>query len=255
MEAGAAEHIDRVISLGGDCEVAAQARRATGSNRAYPFDWWTTPIESVPKLLASRFRHMFEVEYLSKRSDVVPVLDSSYGMTSHIHEFRHGEDFLAYELETISRRLTEKYAFLSARLFEDCSRGTTLFVRRNVAYDPSDGESLRRSVAEICDILGQVCPRYYLLLTGYEPGLSEADHVLQRDVTRYEDARLLGSDRGWDEMVATLPFTFVRQGHSPRLVDLNMTARPPLSRLERLSWAWSEQLRSVASRWRGRRAS
>jgi hypothetical protein len=247
--------IDRVISLGGDCEVAAQARRASGSDRAYPFDWWTTPLESVPRLLTSRFRHVFEVEYLSKRQDVIPVLDSSYGLTSHIHEFRHGEDFLSYDMEAISRRLTEKYRFLSARFFEDCSRGTTLFIRRNVHYDPADRERLERSVSEIRDILGQVCPSFYLLLTGYEPGLSTCERVLQRNVTRYDDAKHLGSDRGWDEMLATLPFSFVRQGNSPGMIDLTSTARPPLSRLERLSWKWREQLLSLAVRVRRRRAS
>lgn len=248
--------IDRVVSLGGDCEVAAQARRATGSDRAYPFDWWTVPVESVPKLLSTRFRHVFEVPYLSKRRDVVPVLDSSYAGTTHIHEFRHGEDFLAYDMELISRRLSEKYAFLGTRLVEDCAQGTTLFVRRKVIYDPPAKDALARSIADICEALDGFCPDWRLLLINYEPGLSASPRVIQRSVVRYDDAHHLGSDRGWDEMVATLPFSLLHHGGRPRLVDLTSTARPPLSRLERLSWFWSEQVARIAGRyWRGARKS
>lgn len=250
--------IDRVISLGGDCEVAAQARRATGSDRAYPLDWWTVPIDTVPSLLTSRFRHVFDVEQISKRNDVVPVLDSSFARTTHIHEFPYGEDFLSYDLETISRRLKEKYVFLSARFFRDCAEGTTLFVRRKVIYDPPESDRLARSVSELCQVIETFCPAWHLLLVNYEPGLSSSDRVLQRTVTRYDDAHHLGSDRGWDEMLATLPFSLVRHGASPRLFDLKSTAGPALSRWERLERFWiarRQKLEESLQRWRREGAS
>jgi len=46
-----------IVSLGGNCEVAHQLRRRFGGERAFPFDWWITPLDVsditvAPALLA-----------------------------------------------------------------------------------------------------------------------------------------------------------------------------------------------------------
>lgn len=43
--------VDRIISLGALCEVAYQARRLSKSSRAYPFDWWDTPLAGLLRAL------------------------------------------------------------------------------------------------------------------------------------------------------------------------------------------------------------
>jgi hypothetical protein len=42
---------DLVISLGTNCEVTFQLRRVFRTERAYPFDWWITPLHVVAALL------------------------------------------------------------------------------------------------------------------------------------------------------------------------------------------------------------
>jgi len=46
---------DRFISLGRTCEVAFHIRRRLGLERAYPFDWWITPLSAIAPLLRSGF--------------------------------------------------------------------------------------------------------------------------------------------------------------------------------------------------------
>jgi hypothetical protein len=214
------------------------------SDRAYPFDWWTTPIESVPKLLATRFEEVFKPEHLIKvpSPDRGTVLKSLFGATTHPHDFRFDEDINPYEAETISNDLSPKYAFLSNRLFEDCARGTTLFIRQKVWHDPDNGDVLAPIVAEIASEIRKFCPSYRLLLLDYAPGLDGFDGVLQRNVTQHSDAKNLGSAKGWREMFASLPVTLASAGKLS-LSDLQWSdPQPPtIARriYRRLSFGWA----------------
>jgi hypothetical protein len=48
--------VDRVIGLGTNCEIAFNLRRCFGFERAYPFDWWFTPLNVVAPILAKPVR-------------------------------------------------------------------------------------------------------------------------------------------------------------------------------------------------------
>jgi hypothetical protein len=220
--------IDRIISLGGKCEVAYQSRRAMSSDRAYPFDWWTTPIEAVPKLLATRFEEVFKPENLTKvpSPDRGTVLKSLFGGTTHPHDFRFDEDIVPYDLETISNDLSPKYAFLSNRMFEDCARGTTLFIRQRVWHDPNEKDALEPIVAEILDELRKISPSHRLLLLDYDPAVAGGEAAIQRHVTQHADAKNLGSAQGWQEMFASLPLTLGRTGKLS-LADLQWSDPQP----------------------------
>lgn len=242
--------IDRIVSLGGKCEVAYQARRLMGAERAYPFDWWTVPVEAIAPNLRSRFEETFKVEHLTKIAspDRGTILKSLYGGTTHPHEFRFGEDIVPYDLGDISRRLTDKYAFLSARFYEDCGQGRTLFVRQSVWHDPQDGATLEPLVGDIAAAIADFCPDWRLLLLDYDPDVSGDGRILQRRVVQYEDAANLGSAKGWDEMIASLPLTFPRQKGRARVADLQESdPRPPtlLKRIGRRFSAFSGAARAA----------
>lgn len=218
------ETVDRMISLGGRCEVAYQIRRATRSGTAYPFDWWVTPLDSVVKVLEGGFEGVFEARHLVRLPDLdgKKALYSSSAGTWHLHEFRHEEDFLSYALDEVERRLRPKYAFLQSRLLEDCGKGRTLFIRQHLRDDPDEPEELRAAVERICAALGAISPWYRLLLLDYPPGL-EGPTVIQRRVTGHPDLTEVGSDRGWDEMLATLPFSIARARRRLDISDLLAT--------------------------------
>ena len=38
---------DEIVSLGNHCRVAYNLRRTFGIARAYPFDWWITPVQAL----------------------------------------------------------------------------------------------------------------------------------------------------------------------------------------------------------------
>lgn len=229
--------VDRIVSLGGMCEVAYQARRLMRSDRAYPFDWWCTPIQSVPGLLAGRCQDQFKPEHIVKVPDFEGkrILISTTPGSSHIHEFPHHENFLAYEVEDISRRLTEKYAFLWSRMLEDCGEGSTLFIRQRMADDRTEADELSALVAEIEAALARVSPRFHLLLLDYEPALAVSERVIQCRVPRYKGAKEFGSDRGWDEMLASLPVSLGRRNGKQGLDDLKPSYDDPRPLPERLA--------------------
>lgn len=230
-------HIDRVISLGGLCEVAFQIRRFVRSDKAYPFDWWITPFASVPKVLEGGLRHVFEPQHLVKVPDYDgrSALYSAFSGTIHLHEFLHGENLLAYDPEEIARRLGPKYAFLQSRLIEECASGTTLFIRQHLPRDPDDPDELRRLVLRTCDAIEAICPSYRLVLVDYEPEMELPETVLRRRAVRYADCNDLGSKRGWAEMFAGLPFSFRRRHRKLDIADLLATFPPRRTLLQRLT--------------------
>jgi hypothetical protein len=89
------EVYDHIVSLGYDCRLAYNLRRAFGFTRAYPFDWWVTPL---PALLA--FLDDPSVERLYDPALLEPVMtpkgvwairNAHYDIELH-HEFPRGED-------------------------------------------------------------------------------------------------------------------------------------------------------------------
>lgn len=137
--------VDRIVSLGALCEVAYQARRLSKSSRAYPFDWWDTPLPGVLKVLETGSAAVFSVPHIVKlprEAGALPAFYSSLSGTVHQHEIPRGEDVLALDEAEISRRLVPKYTALHARLVADCSTGATLFVRQRKPVNDPDGAAL-----------------------------------------------------------------------------------------------------------------
>lgn len=196
---------DRIVSLGGLCEAAFQARRLSRSGRAYPLDWWITPLESVPGVLQDGAARCFAPEEIVKVEDYggKPALYSRRSCTVHLHEFAKGEDFLSFDIETIAERLQAKYAALDSRLREDCAKGATLFVRQRLdAHDPR-GDALEAVIDELCAALAGGAPDWRLLFLDYEP-VRTRERLIQAHAPRLRDANDLGSRKGWNALFRDL---------------------------------------------------
>lgn len=219
--------VDRIISLGGLCEVAFQARRLSGSDRAYVFDWWITPLASVFVTLEKGAASAFAPERLVKVPDYggQAALYSRLTRTVHLHEFPKSVGFLALDVETIATTLQEKYAALHARLLADCASGTTLFVRQRLKGHDPEGEDLSRAVERLSALLGTIAADCHLLLLDYGP-LPHRERLIQAQVRRLRDANDLGSNKGWDALFRALAIDCRKSGPGFAYEDLQVSLTP-----------------------------
>ena len=61
--------LDLAISLGPACQTAFNLRRFTGIRRAFPFDWWITPLHAAAAAIESRFELAIEPGNLEVTAD------------------------------------------------------------------------------------------------------------------------------------------------------------------------------------------
>lgn len=194
--------VDRMVSLGGRCEVAYQLRRIGATDRAYPFDWWITPLAAVPRFLESGCVAAFAAEQLHKVPDYGgrAGLYSHYAGTVHLHEFDHGEDGLALPTPDIATRLQEKYAALHRRLLEDVATGRTLFVRQHLeGSDPTSAAELEPQIDALDQALSGLTDDYLLLLVNY-CAVTARPRLLQASVPA-TTTNGLGSNWRWSAML------------------------------------------------------
>ena len=69
------------------CQTAFNLRRFTGIRRAFPFDWWITPLHAVVAAIESRFELAIEAGNLEITSDRHSVLNKAFDLLHH-HDFR-----------------------------------------------------------------------------------------------------------------------------------------------------------------------
>lgn len=131
---------DRVIGLGGNCEVAQHIRRHFETDHAHIFDWWITPFQGAVTLLASDFKGLFGSEDMTVVGDRLAVKCRRTGVIFH-HDFPRDAQELVIR-EEIEPRLPElraKYDALRRRLDAACEGdATVLFVRswREIFHAP-----------------------------------------------------------------------------------------------------------------------
>lgn len=195
-------HVDRMISLGGRCEVAYQLRRIGTTERAYPFDWWITPLDALPRILSGGTSSLFEAAQIHKLPDYGgrAGVYSHYARTVHLHEFAHGEDGLALSIAEISERLGNKYEALYRRMIGEVAQGRTLFVRQFLdGHDPQSARGLESLIDYLEVELARLTSDYLLLLVGYCE-ISPRPRVLQSRLG-LSSANGLGSNWSWTTMM------------------------------------------------------
>lgn len=134
---------DRVVSIGSNCEVTWNIRNCFGTDRAYPFDWWMTPLNSMLELLGNRFDGLFESKNLQVPADRKTVVDKRYNLMYH-HDFARDADGLVI-VDSVDQQLAglkKKYEFLSTRFINELDGKKVLFVRNRCGNDPAylDGD-------------------------------------------------------------------------------------------------------------------
>lgn len=195
-------HVDRMISLGGRCEVAFQLRRIGTTDRAYPFDWWIMPLEALPRILAGGISSVFDASQLHKVPDYGgrAGIYSNHAGTIHLHEFAHDEDGLALSIAEISERLGNKYEALYGRMVDDAAQGRTLFVRQYLdGHDPRTAGELEPLIDDLEFGLMRMTEDYLLLLIGY-CRIGPRPRVLQSELG-LNHAKGLGSNWSWTSMM------------------------------------------------------
>ena len=120
---------DLVISLGTNCEIAFNVRNTFQTERAYPFDWWITPIQAVPAILRDRFALDVAAHNLVHGGELTSIMNRKYGLLHH-HDFGHiSADVADESWKALIPTVAEKYRALGERFFADVARAQdVLFV-------------------------------------------------------------------------------------------------------------------------------
>lgn len=207
--------VDRVVSVGSNCEVTDSIRDYFGTDRAYPFDWWITPVSAVTRLVEARFEGLLDPGHLRVSADRDTVVCSRYQLLHH-HDFARGADGKVLpDIAAQVPAVQEKFHHLARRFFADCRTGHTLFVRNRAGDDPhlagvrddTSDDAMRRLYRTLRDAFPEA--RVTLLVTNVgRKGELDGGAIVLDEITDYNDGYAHRvSPRGWKEL-------FERQGFS-----------------------------------------
>ena len=146
---------DHIVGLGYDCRLAYNLRRTFGFERAFPFDWWVTPLPALAAFLrepsVERLYDPRHLEPFMAKGGIFAIRNARYDIELH-HEFPRGEDGLvkpgwADHIPAAKARTQ----FLWRRLLTLPARSRLLFVR---AAGPAERKTLKGGEYE--RLIGQV---------------------------------------------------------------------------------------------------
>lgn len=209
---------DLVISLGTNCEVSFNIRNTFGTERAYPFDWWITPLQSVAAIVRDRFALDVAAHNLVHAGTPASIMNRKYGLLHH-HDFGHvSADARDESWMSLIPAVADKYRALGERFFADvASARDVLFVvnsdGHHAAYTPP--RLLDETVyVEIIQTLRTLFPRTHSRLAifnsvhepfdaAYRAAEVDRDILVGPVVKDYGDRRekslFAKSLRGWSE--------------------------------------------------------
>ena len=204
---------DDVISLGGNCEVAEHWRRFSGDQRAFPFDWWITPLPSVERILAGGFRNMCLTSNMKVINFGRTVMCTHYCIAHH-HDFPRVEGPSALidtnAMADACANAQQKYTALGRRFREACApRRKVLFIRSwretldfaPTAYAPDD--LVRYDFDRLVEAIANMSPDldFKVLFVNYGPQRSDHPRTIFHNVEDKGDSvGWSGSPGGWDDM-------------------------------------------------------
>ncbi len=136
---------DHIVGLGHDCRLAYNLRRTFGFERAFPFDWWVTPLPALAAFLREpSVERLYDPRYLqpvTAKGGIFAIRNVRYDIELH-HEFPRGEDGLVKPgwAEHIASAKARTW-FLWRRLLTLPAGSRLLFVR---AAAPAERKRLAR---------------------------------------------------------------------------------------------------------------
>ena len=138
--------MNRLVGLGGDCQVAHHVKRLSPNYEKHFFDWLIVPIETVITLLDNGFTSILREEDLEPdiyENRLQKVVDTR-NKTWFVH------DFQAFDQENIINA-QEKYSYLGKKFIAMLADGKpTTFVRRWHQIDgPESEETARRLLSSL----------------------------------------------------------------------------------------------------------
>ena len=155
-------NFDKILSLGGDCNVSLALRRANFLNSWSPFDWMVTPLDAISKIVSEDGADLAKEFYASHNGSSVGC--KYYNVLYH-HEFPRKENhmvmFSIEAIETCRSKLRHKMG----RFIEACEAGQpVLFIRfRSYTDIPEDrfcdGKNIP-SAADINHVAQAIAARY-----------------------------------------------------------------------------------------------
>jgi hypothetical protein len=218
--------VDRVISLGTTCEIAFNLRRFFGVERAYPFDWWFTPLDAIAPVLASRFAVGINRDSLQIVGGRRSILNRRYRILHH-HDFPRlpGSRLIAPDWTNAIETCRAKYAALGRRFFDDLAgaRRALFFLSGNGAHEFLDEQGQRALGGDghylnIQRTLERLFPQlaFFIAVSAPEEEALDASGGASRiislpTVKDYGDRldgnpnHFAGSLRGWSEALSALP--------------------------------------------------
>ncbi len=124
---------DEIVSLGLDCRLAFNLRRTFGIARAFPFDWWVTPLPALVAFLQDpsldKLYDPARLEPVIAKGGLFAIRNAHYDIELH-HEFPRGDDGLvAHHWTAHIAKARERSAYLWSRLLGLPEGSRVLFAR------------------------------------------------------------------------------------------------------------------------------
>lgn len=146
------------VSLGVNCQVAHQIRRATGQREAFFFDWIVTEHAALLKATPLHFTSILESENLQLATNRKSVLDLGSGLRFYLHDFPSKDGVIDPEtLEASGVAIRDKYLRRAERTRSLLLSGSPVVLVRYV-HGPSP-DVLMQQRSEIMDAFRRNYPQ------------------------------------------------------------------------------------------------
>lgn len=205
---------DEIIGLGYDCRLAFNLRRTFGNPRAFPFDWWVTPLPALIAFLQDpSTERLYDPRWLEpdmRNGPIYAIRNRHYDIELH-HEFPRTEDGAV--VDDWRQHLDQARArtdYLLRRMLEPRPGARILFVRYSKGQERREiGERFQPLAIEIMQTLRALYPdaRPELLLIDPPGGvkaegvsslwINDPDKSAWRGTPELWTERLLGAGLSW----------------------------------------------------------
>jgi len=186
---------DLVVSLGPNCRNTWNLRQFFSFERAYPLDWWITPVRSMLNLIEQR------KEFHVTRDDLIvsetrngsnTVYNIKLNLTHH-HDFDRANRLVQEISSEAVDRLNSKYQYLFSRFWEDLEQVSRPLLVMNGIMGGFEGRP--EFVAADPSLNGSMSPEE--VIGRLREALGEKSRVLIIDVGEESDMEFEGGRAIW----------------------------------------------------------